>query len=325
MKRVLLGVLFCTLLFSLGAGSVWAAPPESSEIVHIVRWGENLTSIAAQYGTTIQAIMNANGLTNANRIYAGQRLRIPQTSWGPSPPATCGQTYVVSYGDTLSGIAYRFGVTVNALMQANGIVNAHRIYPGQHLAIPCGQQPTPPHPNPPWPAPPPQPAPPGQCTTWHIVRPGDTLAKIAWRFKTSIWPIVRANNIANPNVIHVGQRLCIPGGTPSPVPPKPYPTTPGCEHVTLPRPGARLSGVFHTKGTAVIENFWYYKLEYRADGLDNWHYIAGKHDPVVDGYLGSFDTRGLPDGTYFLRLVIVDRTGNYPPPCEMVVHIDNHW
>lgn len=319
MKRLLFGILICTLLVPFGAGSVSAAPPASTHLVHIVRWGENLTGIAAQYGTTIQAIMQANGLANANRIYAGQRLLIPQAMQPPAPPpATCGQTYTVRYGDTLSGIAYRFGVSVNALMQANGIMNPHRIYAGQRLAIPCSS------PVPPMPAPkPPHPVPPAQCSAWYVVKPGDTLAKIAWRFQTNIWPIVHANNIANPNLIHVGQRLCIPGA-PTPEPPKPQPPKPGCEHLILPRAGAKLSGVVHAKGTTVIENFWYYKLEYRADGLDNWHYITGKHDPVVDGYLGSFDTRIVPDGTYFFRLVIVDRTGNYPPPCEIVVYIKNH-
>jgi hypothetical protein len=137
-----------------------------------------------------------------------------------------------------------------------------------------------------------------------------------------VWAIVRANNIPNPNVIHVGQRLCIPTGYKpiDPVKPKPKP---GCEHLILPKPGAKVSGVIHAKGTAVIEDFWYYKLEYRADGLDNWHYVTGKHEPVVEGYLGSFDTKLVPNGTYFFRLVIVDRTGNYPPPCEIVVHVKN--
>ena len=318
MKRLLFGILLCTVLVTLGVGFVSAAPPASSHIVHIVRWGENLTSIAAQYGTTIQAIMQANSLPNANRIYAGQRLLVPRAMQPPaSPAATCGQTYTVRYGDTLSGIGYRFGVNVNALMQANGIINPHRIYAGQQLSIPCSaaippvHYPTPPHP-----------VPPAQCRAWTVVKPGDTLAKIAWRFQTSIWPIVRANNIANPNVIYVGQRLCIPGAS-KPVPPEPKPAKPGCEHLTSPKQGAQLSGVTYAQGTAIIEDFWYYKLEYRADGLDNWHYITGQHDPVIDGVLGSFDTRIVPDGTYFLRLVIVDRTGNYPPPCEIVVHIEN--
>jgi LysM repeat protein len=323
MKRILFSILLCILLVTLGAGSAWAAPPASTHLVHIVRWGENLTGIATQYGTTIHAIMSANGISNPNRIYAGQRLLIPKMMPPPAPPATCGQTYTVRYGDTLSGIAYRFGVGVNALMQANSIVNPHRIYPGQRLAIPCDTQPMPPY-HPPAPAP----GPPAYCSTWYIVHRGDTLAKIAWQYGIGIWPIVKANNIANPNVIYVGQRLCIPKPVPppdsKPPEPKPVPSKPGCEHLTLPKAGARLSGVLHAKGTSVIENFWYYKLEYRADGLDNWHYITGKYEPVVDGYLGSFDTRIVPDGTYFFRLVIVDHTGNYPPPCEIVVRVNNH-
>ena len=327
MKRVLLSIVLCTLLVSLGAGSVWAAPPVSPHIVHVVRWGENLTSIAARYGTTIQAILHANGLPNANRIYAGQRLVIPTAAPPQAPPASCGQTYTVRYGDTLSGIALRFGVSMNAILRANRVVNPHRIYPGQVLSIPCGAQPAPPHVQPPQHVPPrPRPAPPDTCSYWYHVRRGDTLAKIAWRFGVSTWSIVRANNIANPNVIYVGQRLCIPGhAAPYDAPARPHaPVKPGCDHIYRPRPGSILSGPVQPLGTAYVDNFWYYKWEYRKDGLDNWHYITGEDEAVVDGRLGVFDTRTVPDGTYFLRLVVVDRTGNYPPPCEFRVNIDNH-
>jgi LysM repeat protein len=321
MKRYLLGLLICTLLITLGAGSVWAAPPPSTQIVHIVQWGENLTGIAARYGTTIRAILGANGLFDPNRIYAGQRLRIPNVGPGPTTPRTCGQTYTVRYGDTISGIAYHFGVSVDVLVRANRLINPHRIYPGQKIAIPCDPYGSPAPPPPP-PVQHPKPVQPRYCSTTHVVRRGDTLAKIAWRYKISMWAIVRANNIPNPNVIHVGKRLCIPQSYKPADPVKPKPK-PGCEHLLLPRPDARLSGVIHAKGTAVIEDFWYYKLEYRADGLDNWHYITGEHEPVVEGYLGSFDTQTVPNGTYFFRLVIVDLTGNYPPPCEIVVHVRN--
>jgi LysM repeat protein len=308
-----------------------------------VRWGENLTSIAARYGTTTHAIMQANGLSNPNWIYAGQRLIIPGGGhWQHPPTSTCGQVYVVRYGDTLSGIAYRFGISASALMHANGIVNPNCIYAGQKLTIPCGSKPVPPKPvhpiyppkpshpiYPPKPShpiypPKPQPHPPVQKPVdgwWYVVKPGDTLAKIAWRFGVNMWAIVKVNNIPNPNVIHVGQKLFIPKAT---HPHKPKPSTPGCEHLLWPTAGAALSGKVYAKGTANIENFWYYKLEYRHDGLDNWHYITGQETPVHDGALGIWDTQTVPDGPYTFRLVVVDRTGNYPPPCEIPVQVKNY-
>jgi hypothetical protein len=84
-----------------------------------------------------------------------------------------------------------------------------------------------------------------------------------------------------------------------------------------------LSGTVYVKGTAEHPNFWYYKLEYRNDGLDDWHYLDGQHDEVQKNVLGTWNTAVLPNGPYHLRLVVVDRTGNYPPPCEIPVTIKN--
>jgi LysM repeat protein len=149
---------------------------------------------------------------------------------------------------------------------------------------------------------------------------GDTLAKIAVRFGVSIWSIVKANNIANPNVIYPGRRLWIPAGTTTgPV----QPGRPGCEHLTSPQAGAVLAGIVEARGTADLTNFWYYKLEFRKDGLDEWHYITGSETPVHSGSLGNWDTRPLANGGYTFRLVVVDRTGNYPPACEIPVQVRN--
>jgi putative chitinase len=102
-------------------------------LYHVVRWGETLTRIARRYGTSIWAIAQANGIWNVNYIRAGQVLVIP--GWVPAPgpgPAY----YIVQRGDTLSAIAWRFGTTVWAVAQANGIWNPHLIYVGQRLYIP---------------------------------------------------------------------------------------------------------------------------------------------------------------------------------------------
>ena len=140
MKKVLVGLLACALLVSLGAQAAWAGPLHSNPIIHIVQWGENLTNIAYRYGTTIRAIMLANGIVNQNRIYAGQRLVIPGAAPAPAP-APSGCRYVVRYGDTLSGIAYKYGVSISSIMRANSILNPSLIYAGQTLIIPCGTAP----------------------------------------------------------------------------------------------------------------------------------------------------------------------------------------
>jgi LysM repeat protein len=126
-----------------------AAPSPSS--VHIVQPGENLFRIALRYGVTVDALTAANGIVNANRIHAGQRLTIPGRATSPSSPApsaSLGQTYTVRRGDTLSAIALRYGVSVWALVQTNGIRNPSLIYVGQVLHIPGGGSSVPPSSSP---------------------------------------------------------------------------------------------------------------------------------------------------------------------------------
>ena len=138
------------------AGDVW----------YTVQRGDTLSGIAAVYGTTVQAIMEKNGLSNPNMIYVGQTLCIPGQAAAvpyvesataaapaapavvvqPSPatpaapadavPATAATSYRVQRGDTLSGIAAQHGTTVSALTQLNNIANPNAIYVGQSLALP---------------------------------------------------------------------------------------------------------------------------------------------------------------------------------------------
>lgn len=104
----------------------------------VVRWGDSLAAIAARNGTTVEALMRANAIPNANIVYAGQKLVIPGNSFAPAPanPAPTGSVYTVVGGDTLGTIAARFGTTVNALMQANGLMNQNFIFTGQRLNVP---------------------------------------------------------------------------------------------------------------------------------------------------------------------------------------------
>lgn len=111
---------------------------------HLVRRGETLSGIAAQWGVSVWVVSNANGIGNPNRIYAGQWLCIPRAGHPdhPSGPADHGNVYpdhgnayTVHYGDTLSAIAGRFGTTVRRLVQINHIGNPNHIYAGQVLHV----------------------------------------------------------------------------------------------------------------------------------------------------------------------------------------------
>lgn len=105
--------------------------PSGCVTYHWVQYGDTASEIAVHYGISIYALARANGITNLNRIYVGQRLCIP-SGYHPGPSY---QYYTVRSGDTLSEIASWHGTTVSRLVYLNGLVNPHRIYTGQVLRI----------------------------------------------------------------------------------------------------------------------------------------------------------------------------------------------
>lgn len=115
---------------------VLAAPEPRDAEFHRVRRGENLSVIAARYGVTIRQLRTWNHLAG-NRVRAGQRLRV-------SPPATASaarahsiRTHVVRRGETLEGLARRYGVSVQALREANGLGEDGALKRGARLKIPA--------------------------------------------------------------------------------------------------------------------------------------------------------------------------------------------
>ncbi|NIN68187.1 MAG: LysM peptidoglycan-binding domain-containing protein [Anaerolineae bacterium] len=254
-RRLVMVVSLVALLAGL-ASPVWGAPetnPQSTvSQIHIVQWGENLTLIARRYGVSTTAIAQANGIANPNYIYAGQRLVIPTGSTSPAPPPSGSTTtYVVRRGDTLSGIAYRFGTTVNGLVSLNGLVNPNLIFAGQTLRVPGQGAPS-------------QPSQPAQ-TCVYVVKRGDNLTRIALAYRTTVWAIAIANNLANPSFIWVGQRLTIPGCSPSSSPtPTPRPTTPAPGPTVSPTPTAKPGPAPGTKTPEYgVHTFMWWNGEHR--------------------------------------------------------------
>lgn len=116
-------------------------------------------------------------------------------------PAAC--VYVVQRGDTLGAIAKRYGTTVAALVQLNGLKNPNVLLVGQKLKVPCKGQP----PVVVKPPPPPPPAA-GECI-WVVVKRGDTVSGLAAKYNSTVKLIVEKNGLKNANLIYVGQKLCI--------------------------------------------------------------------------------------------------------------------
>ena len=176
-------------------------------------------------------------------------------------------SYTVQPGDTLYAIAARFGTTVQEIVAANNISNPNIIHVGQVLTIPGeGGEPGPT-------ATPPPPGGGGGGT--YTVSPGDTLSAIARRFGTSWQEIAALNGISNPNIIHVGQVLQIPGGggappPPGPTPPPPPPPPPGSSDFEV---GAQSTGLQNTERMRYAGMNWI-KIQYKWNPGDNPSAVA---------------------------------------------------
>ncbi len=210
--------------------------PPAKPSVYVVKRGDNLDQIAGRYGTTVQTLMDINGLKSRNRIYVGQRLKIPGVSLSsktrtPVKPSV----YVVKRGDSLEEIASRHGKTVQTLMDANGLKSKNRIYVGQRMKIPGAYVSKSPK-SPKSPAKP----------SVYVVKRGDNLEEIADRHGTTVPDLMDINGIKAKNRIYVGQRLKIPGDSVSKAP-----TPPAKPSVYVVKRGDNLEEIADRHGTTV--------------------------------------------------------------------------
>lgn len=146
---MVLVALIPTLSLTAGAAAWWPAGAEISEAggtSHVVRAGETLYSIARTHGTDVATLVALNGLKDPSRIQAGQVLVLVPAERTPDPAPDAAATaepaaseawqYTVLAGDTMFGVARRFGVAVQALLAANSLTNPNLIQIGQVLTVP---------------------------------------------------------------------------------------------------------------------------------------------------------------------------------------------
>lgn len=145
-----------------------------------VRAGDTLWAIAREYGTTVEAIARENRIADPNRIFAGERLRITLPARGNGE-----EIYTVRRGDTPISIAGKFGVTLSALEDRNGLERGETIYAGDKLSIPGARM----------------------SGEFYVVRPGDTLFYISRRTGVPIRTLVGINRIKDPDLIYAGEHL----------------------------------------------------------------------------------------------------------------------
>ncbi|WP_226670410.1 LysM peptidoglycan-binding domain-containing protein [Metabacillus litoralis] len=164
-------------------------PVDTLPDLYTVVSGDSLSVIAKKFNMTVQELMNLNLLTNTT-IIVGQTLKISSTTTNEQKPVDhnvqAPTTYTVVAGDTLSGIAKRFGLTVNHLKKVNHL-QTDVIFLGQKLQL--KEQ---------------------QTEQTYTVKSGDTLSQIAKNFGVTTSEIMTLNTLKS-ELIFVGQKLLIRG------------------------------------------------------------------------------------------------------------------
>jgi murein DD-endopeptidase MepM/ murein hydrolase activator NlpD len=170
----------------------------------------------------------------------------------------------------------------------------------------------------------------------YVIQSGNTMFGLARQFDLTVDELAAANCIAHPNNITAGQILYVPPGS------NVTPPTPGtiiapptgdyasfdCGDpawtITQPRPGTVLRGTFAVYGTATHSQFSFYRLQISGSGTNDADFATWQvyQTPVTNGQLGTINTAAFAPGDYWLRLTVVDITGNYPPQCTVRVRFE---
>ena len=175
----------------------------------------------------------------------------------------------------------------------------------------------------------------------YIVQVGNTLFSIAQAVRSTVSELRDANCLPNANQIIVGDVLFVPNSPAQPVQTN-VPTDSstvvnpvtgasglyslGCTspavQITSPAIGQQVSGIFTVSGIATYDSaFGYYRLEIRPDEAVTFSFYARSETPVVGGALGQIDTGLFSSGLYWLRLTVVDATGNIRDDATCVIPI----
>ncbi|MFF5627026.1 LysM peptidoglycan-binding domain-containing protein [Microbacterium sp. NPDC012755] len=178
-------------------------PATATPTSYVVQPGDTVSAIAQQHGLRTTDVLAWNGLTWRSVIYPGQTLTLTGAAApaSPAPSAAVGQSHLVVAGDTVYGIAQKYGTTVDAVLAANGLTRASVIYPGQTLAVTGPSAPAA------APAVVVAPAPTGGQT--YTVVAGDTLSAIAQNHGTSTANLYAWNGLGPGSIIYPGQSITV--------------------------------------------------------------------------------------------------------------------
>lgn len=194
----------------------------SAVAVHKVKAGETVATVAKKYGVTSETIRSANRLSTRARVKSGATLFVPVSRTlpasvfrAPEPIVTAAattRTHIVRRGETLSGIAKRYGVSVASLRSTNRLSTKGTVRTGQKLLVRRTNGTTTASTVRRTSAATPRTAAPAARATarTHVVRSGETIGGIANRYGVGQSALLRANGLSQRSTIKVGQKIRVP-------------------------------------------------------------------------------------------------------------------
>lgn len=251
---------------ALGTSILFTTVTNASASTYTVKSGDTLSGIAKKYGTTYTEIMKENNL-KSTLILKGQTLQIG----GKSTAVTSSTTYTVKSGDTLSGIAKKYGTTYTAIMKENNLEST-LILKGQTLKIGGTTSSTTSTAT--------------TSSTTYTVKSGDTLSAIAKKYGTTYTAIMDLNGLKS-TTLKIGQKLTVKGTvstTTTKSPSTTSATTASASTVTYTvKLGDTLSGIAKRYGTT-------YKAIMSLNGLNTTFISVGQKLKVTSKSTSSITT-----------------------------------
>ncbi|UJP10740.1 LysM peptidoglycan-binding domain-containing protein [Microbacterium sp. KUDC0406] len=191
-----------------------AAAPAS----YTVRPGDTIWSIAKRHGLRTADVLAWNGLNARSVIHPGQKLRLQKAAAAAPAAAPRGatktKTHTVAAGDTVYGIARKYGTSVSAIITANRLSASATIHPGQKLVVSAVKAAV---------SRPAASRAPATAAKTHTVAAGDTVYGIARKYGTSVSAIAAANRLGASAIIYPGRSSSSRERSPRHPPPDPPP------------------------------------------------------------------------------------------------------
>ena len=167
------------------AGQTMLVPriDDSRYTVHVVQHGDTLFDLARLFNTTVAQLRRLNGIEGRTDLTVGRSIIAPRVD------ETILERYIVQTGDSLYGIAGRYGVDLTVLLALNRLADARDLQAGQPILLPKVE---------------------GVSLVFHVIQLGDTLEKLARRYETTVKLLQSLNGIADPSLIVLGEAILVP-------------------------------------------------------------------------------------------------------------------